>query len=124
MEWTPVKQAIIGLDPELVLYAEVFRWFRNLDLFRARENQRMYLQEPGAEDREIHRTLLLRLIADGERLQTLIEQNGGLVANREGIKREDLSAAIETLRDSYRGWHEPISPERRDQILKSVFDVA
>lgn len=125
LEWTPVKQAIVGPDPELLLYAEIFRWFRNLDLFRLRENQRMYLHEPTAEDLEIHRGLALRMIADGERLEKLIEQSGGLVENREGIKADDLRAAIETLRDSYRGWHEPRTEERRAEVLRSVFkDVA
>jgi hypothetical protein len=125
MEWTPTRQAILGPEPSLRLYGEVSVWFHKLELFRREENERMFQREPDQEDLAIHRTLILRLIADGAHLLELIEQDAGLVSNREGIKVEDLRAAVEGLRDSFRGWHESMPPEHRKQILTEVFgDVA
>jgi hypothetical protein len=121
MNWTPTKQAILGSNADLALYGEVSVWFHKLDLFRKDENLRMFLQEPAAEDLHIHKRLILRLIADGEHLLSLIRQADGLPDNREKIKETDLAAAVEDLRDTYRGWHEPISPERRKEILTAVF---
>jgi len=109
----------------LVLYGEGSVWFHKLQIFREREEERMYRQEPSAEDLEIHKSLVLRLVADGEHLLQLIRQSAGLIQNPEQIKTEDLAAAVESLRDTYRGWHEPLSANRRADILKGVFrDVA
>ena len=115
---------ILGEDPQLRVYAEASVWFKKIELFRRGEDQRMFLQEPTAEDLTVHRGLLQRLIADGDHLLLLIQQVGWPV-NIEGVKPEDVAAALETLRDTYRGWHEPVSAQRRAQILKEVFpDVA
>ena len=85
----------------------------------------MYRHEPSAEDLEIHKSLVLRLMADGEHLLQLVQQSAGLIQNRENIKTEDLNAAVESLRDTYRGWHEPMSANRRQEILRDVFrDIA
>jgi hypothetical protein len=119
-EWTPVKHLILGDDPQLRLYADLSVWFKKIELFRKGEEQRMFLQQPTQEDRRVHKSLLQRLIADGDHLLLLIQQVG-LPANVEGLKPEDAAAALETLRDSYRGWHEPVSAERQTQILEEVF---
>jgi len=85
----------------------------------------MYRHEPSAEDLEIHKSLVLRLMADGEHLLQLVQQSAGLIQNPENIKTEDLNAAVESLRDTYRGWHEPMSANRRQEILRDVFrDIA
>jgi hypothetical protein len=80
----------------------------------------MFLQEPTPEDLAVHKALLQRLITDGDHLLSLIHQMG-LPENIEGIKREDVAVTIETLRDTYRGWHEPIAVEQREQMLREVF---
>ena len=85
-----------------------------------RSDERMFLQEPAPEDLAVHKTLLQRLIADGDHLLSLIQQMG-LPENIEGIKSQDVVATIETLRDTYRGWHEPMPAERREQMLREVF---
>ena len=121
MNWTPATQAILGSNADLALYGEVSVWFHKLDLFRKDENQRMFLQQPGAEDLQIHKRLILRLIADGEHLLGLIGQASGLAENPEKIKQTDLAAAVNDLRDTYRGWHEPMSVQRRKDVLTAVF---
>ena len=101
-------------------YAEVSVWFKKIELFRKGEDQRMFLQKPTPDDLVVHQALLQRLIADGDHLLSLIHQTG-LPENMEGIKPEDVAAAVETLRDSYRGWHEPVPAEQREQMLREVF---
>ena len=119
-QWSPAKHLILGDDPQLRLYAEASVWFKKIELFRDGENRRMFLQDPTPEDLAVHKSLIQRLIADGEHLLLLIQQVG-LPSNIEGVKPEDVGAALETLRDSYRGWHEPISAQRRAQVLNEVF---
>lgn len=119
-QWSPVRHLILGEDPQLRIYAEVSVWFKKIELFRKGEDERMFLQEPTPEDLVVHKTLLQRLIADGDHLLSLIRQMG-LPENIEGIKPEDVAATIETLRDTHRGWHEPIPAEKRQQMLKEVF---
>ena len=119
-QWSSAKHLILGDDPQLRLYAEASVWFKKIELFREGENRRMFLQHSTPEDLAVHKSLLQRLIADGEHLLLLIEQ-AGLPGNIEGVEAKDVGAAVETLRDSYRGWHEPISAQRRVQVLKEVF---
>jgi len=119
-QWSSAKHLILGDDPQLRLYAEASVWFKKIELFRDGENRRMFLQHPTPEDLAVHKSLLQRLIADGEHLLLLIEQ-ASLPGNIEGVEAKDVGAAVETLRDSYRGWHEPISAQRRAQVLKEVF---
>jgi len=121
IDWTPTKQVTLGPDPEMHLYAEVSLWFHKLKVFREREDARMFQSTPNPEDRAIHKALVSPLIVDGEHLLTLLEQSAGLMTNPERIKSEDLVAAVESLRDTYRGWHEPLPSEKRNQILKQVF---
>ena len=119
-QWSPVQHLILGEDPQLRIYAEVSVWFKKIELFRKEEDERMFFQKPTPEDLAVHKTLLQRLITDGDHLLSLIQQMG-LPENLEGIKSEDVAATIETLRDTYRGWHEPMPAEQRDQMLREVF---
>jgi hypothetical protein len=68
----------------------------------------------------VHKSLLQRLIADGEYLLSLVGQVG-LPENEAGITAESLAAAVELLQADYRGWHEPMPSEKREQILGAVF---
>ena len=119
-QWSPVQHLILGEDPQLRIYAEVSVWFKKIELFRKGEDERMFLQDPTLEDLAVHKTLLGRLIVDGDHLFSLIQQMG-LADNIEGIKSEDVAAIIETLRDTYRGWHEAMPAVKREQLLKDVF---
>ncbi|MBM3836051.1 MAG: hypothetical protein FJ403_22865 [Verrucomicrobia bacterium] len=123
-QWTPVKHVILGDDPQLRLFAEISVWYRKIELFRKGEDQRMFLRDPTPEDLAVHKSLLQRLIADGEHLLSLYRQTG-LPENDEGITSESVAATVELLWADYRGWHEPMLVERRSRILSEVFpDVA
>ena len=119
-QWSPVKHLILGDDPQVRVYAEVSVWYKKIELFRKGEDERMFLQDPTPEDLAVHKSLLQRLIADGDHLLSLIQQIG-LPENIEGIKPEDVTATVETLRDTYRGWHDRMPADQRERILKAVF---
>jgi hypothetical protein len=118
--WSPVQHLILGDDPQARVYGEVFLWFRKLELFRKEEEERIFAQKPTAEDLEVHRRLLQRLIADGEHLLKSVQQ-AGLPSNLGGAKPEDLAAAVEGLWDTFRGWYQPLSAGERSLILKELF---
>jgi hypothetical protein len=122
--WSPVKHLILGEDPQLRIYAETSVWHRKIELFRKGEDERMFIQEPTAEDLAVHKSLLQRLIADGTHLVSLIEQIG-LPESIEGITPASVEITLEALRADYRGWHEPMPSEERTKILQELFpDVA
>ena len=119
-QWTPARQLILGDDPQLRLYGEVSVWHKKLELFRQGEDQRMFQRDPTPEDLAVHKSLLQRLIADGEHLLSLLHQIG-LPENTEGIRPESLAATVELLRADYRGWHEPMPAAQRQIILSQAF---
>jgi hypothetical protein len=123
-QWSPAKHLILGDDPQLRIYAEVSVWYQKIELFRKGEDQRMFVQEPTSEDLAVHRSLLQRLITDGEHLVSLVQQVG-LPENIEAITLQSVAATLEAIRADYRGWHEPMPAAERERILHQVFpDVA
>jgi len=123
-QWSPVKHLILGDDPQQRVYQEVVDWFRKVRVFRAQEDERMFVHEPTDADLAMHKSLLQRLMADGEHLVSLILQIG-LPEDSKGITSEAVVVEIETLRDTYRGWHEPMRKEERERMMKATFpDVA
>ena len=119
-QWSPAKHLILGDDPEVRVYAEISVWLKKIEMFRKGEDERMFLNEPTPEDLAVHRSLLQRLIADGDHLLSLVHQTG-LPANAEGVTAESVAATLDLLRADYRGWHDPLPAEKRAQILKEVF---
>jgi hypothetical protein len=119
-QWSPAKHLILGDDPQLRVYAEVSVWYKKIELFRKGEDERMFRHDPTPEDLAVHKSLLQRLLADGEHLLSLIRQIG-LPENIEGITAESVAATVELLGADYRGWHEPMPAEQRERILREVF---
>ena len=123
-QWVPAEHLILGDDPQLRLFGEISVWRNKIELFRKSEDERMFLRDPTPEDLRVHRSLLQRLIADGNYLLSLARQVG-VPQNHEGITAESLTATVEMLEADYRGWHQPMPPDRRKQILHAAFpDVA
>jgi hypothetical protein len=111
-QWSPVTHLILGDDPKRRVFADAAVWLKKIEVFRTREDERMILQEATPEDLAVHKTLLQRLIADGEHLLSLFRQLD-LPTSPEGISSESLSATVELLRADYRGWHEPMPTHKR-----------
>ncbi len=119
-QWSPAKHLILGEDPQLRVYAEVSVWHKKLEMFRKGEDERMFQHDPTPEDLAVHKSLLQRLIADGEHLLSLIRQIG-LPENPEDLTPESVTATVELLRADYRGWHEPMPVAQRQRILSQAF---
>jgi hypothetical protein len=119
-QWVPVKHLILGEDPQLRLFGEISVWNQKIESLRKREDERMVLHDPTEEDLRVHKSLLERLIADGEYLLSLVRQVG-LPENEVGITAESLAATVGLLLADYRGWHEPMPAERRERILGAAF---
>jgi hypothetical protein len=123
-QWMPASHLILGDDPQLRVFAEISLWYKKIELFRKGEDERMFLHEPTPEDLTVHKSLLQRLIADGEHLLSLVRQVG-LPESMDGITLESAAATLELLQADYRGWHAPMPAERRQCILQAAFpDVA
>jgi hypothetical protein len=108
----------------LGLLTETLAWAASVALFRETETQTHYLNPPTSEDRRQHKTLLAALIAEGQRLLRRAHHAGGLPKNLDGLKTADLDAMVEELRTTQLQWEGDMTPQRRDQILKELFDVA
>ena len=123
-QWNRVKHLILEDAPQLRLFADVTVWREKIELFRGGEDERLIAQNPTIEDLAVHKTLLHRLIHDGQHLITRIRQIG-LMDNAQGITAESVATTVELLEADYRGWHVPMPPEQQDRILREVFpDVA
>jgi hypothetical protein len=120
--WGSAAEVILAPAPQLALYGETVVWFHKVELFRREEENRMYRQTPTPQDLALHKELLLRLVAEGEHLSQLIEQQG-LLPNVEGVTKDDTRATLLSLQADYRGWHQPMPDSQRAQILRDVFDV-
>ncbi len=119
-QWGVAKHLILGDDPQLRLFAEAAVWLKKIEAFRKGEDERMFVRDPTPEDLAVHKSLLQRLIADGEHQLSLVAQIS-LPENVEGISSASLAATVELLRADYRGWHEPMPPERRARVLREAF---
>lgn len=104
-------------EKRLGLLTETLAWVAALALFRETETQTHYLDEPTSEDRRRHKTLVATLIAEGERLLQRAHAAGGLLDNLD-------EAMVEELRTTQLQWEGEMTPQRREQILKELFDVA
>lgn len=111
-------------EKRLGLLTETLAWVASLALFRETETRTHYLTQPTTEDRQRHRAVVAALIGQGERLLQRARQAGGLPDNLDGIKTADVEAMVEELRTTQLQWEGEIMPQRREQILKDLFDVA
>ncbi len=111
-------------EKRLGLLTETLAWVASVALFRETETQTHYLNPPTNEDRRQHKTLLAALIAEGRRLLRRAQDTGGLPRNLDGIKTADLDAMVEELRTTQLQWEGDMTRQRREQILKELFDVA
>jgi hypothetical protein len=111
-------------EKRLGLLTETLAWVGSVALFRETETQTHYLNPPTPEDRRQHKTLLAALLASGQRLLRRAQDAGGLPENLDGLKTADLDAMVEELRTTQLQWEGDMTPQRRDQILQELFDVA
>jgi len=110
------------LDGDFDLISEVVAWFKSVKIFQRTVDERMILENPTPADLRQHQTWVASLIAEGERLVTEAEAQGGLPSGRVKFKLEDVAATVEMLRTDERMWHSTLTPGRKAEILAAVFD--
>lgn len=110
-------------EKRLGLLSETLAWVASVALFRETERQTHYLRAPTRSDRRQHKALLASLISEGTRLLNRIENAGGLPKNLDGVKTADVDATVEELRNTQLQWEGDMTPRRREQILKELFNV-
>ncbi len=106
------------------LLHETISWFKAIELFRGAEMEQMIEREPSPSDLRQHKTWLLRLIAEGERLVTELRASGGLPRNQARIKLSDVAAAVEELSGTQLQWHGQMTDQRKIELWEKVFHVA
>ena len=112
------------LSGRSALVEDLKAWFRTVDLFRDTQDERMILRDPTSADLRQHRTWVAGLIGEGERLVTETLERGALADGAVQFNIEDVEATVHLLYRWQRDWHgEKMSPERRREILKAVFNV-
>jgi hypothetical protein len=110
-------------EKRLGLLSETLAWVGSVALFREAERQTHYLSEPTRADRRHHKALLATLISEGTRLLNRIHNARGLPKNLDGVKTADVDAMVEELRNTQLQWEGDMTPSRREEILKQLFDV-
>ena len=106
------------------LVCETISWFKAIELFRAAEMEQMIEREPNAADLRQHKTWLMRLIAEGERLITEIRASGSLRRNKARIKLSDVEATVEELFATQVQWHGQMTKQRKVELWEKVFHVS
>jgi hypothetical protein len=122
LECEGAERFILCDDAALRLYGQVVVWFQKDALFRRFEDQHMYRDaDPSEAELHLHKTLLEKLIAEGEKL--LAAANGeGLQENPERITAECIAATLYSLQDTLRSWHHnSFSPEQRAKLVLEIF---
>jgi hypothetical protein len=104
------------------LLSEVVAWFKSLAMFGEMERDRMILQDPTDADRAAHKSSLVSLIAEGEKLRSRMEREGRWEKTPGQFGCDDFIAALDSLYDDLQIWHGAMSPERKAEILSKVFD--
>jgi hypothetical protein len=57
-------------------------------------------------------------------LRQRIQARGDLPSNMDEIKATDVDAMVEELRITHLQWYGDMTTERREEILKELFDVS
>ena len=86
--------------------AMLHKWDSAVRLFRQIEQRQLFEQDPRKIDLQIHEALLTTLIGLGQRLHLLIQPLNDAELASSDIKRADLAAYIQELKDTFLGWHD------------------
>jgi hypothetical protein len=118
-DWAAVRFLTRELERSEQLAASIAQWDLTVRLFRSVERQQFYEKEPTEIDQANHRALLHVLIGLGEgRAKGFSDQE----LARFGITRNNLSAYIRDLEDTFFLWHVPdFEPERTKKLEQLIF---
>jgi hypothetical protein len=107
----------------LLLYARAFMWFHKIADFRQAEMQLLYIKNPGKEIRSQHLQIIEILIREGKEIVRRIHASGGLIKPANGFSLQDIQSSIEELQNTQLQWSGSMSKNRKEEILKDIFDA-
>src|SRR6266704_3553029 len=100
----------------------IYQWDLLVRLFRAIEQRKLIENEPTKTDLKIHQALLHALIDLGEHVLFRIKRITDEELSYFGINRENLSAYIRDLQDTYLMFHgAELEPARKAELEKAIF---
>jgi hypothetical protein len=125
-DWAEVQFLIAEVqqaERETARYAAcILMWDVAARAFRLVERRELFEQAPSPENLKVHGQLLGSLIKLGEILEIRIQniEDEGLATFN--IRRENLTAYIRELKDTFAMWHGPeLEPGRAAEIEKAIF---
>jgi hypothetical protein len=107
----------------LLLYARAFMWFHKIADFRQAEMHLLYIKNPGKEVRSQHLQIIEILIHEGKEIVRRIHASGGLIKTANGFSLQDIQSSIEELQNTQLQWSGSMSKNRKEEILKDIFDA-
>src|SRR5262245_12198698 len=99
--------------------ARVVSWFNLCRVCQDFEEQMLLMENPSAQDEQLHAALLSIAMASGERL--LLEGEDAESLRPLNLKPQALRAKLESLRITYEQWHTELNPQRQAAVLNEVF---
>ena len=99
-------------------------WFHKVADFRQAEMHLLYKQNPKKEIRSQHCQIIEILIREGKEIVKRIHASGGLIKPANGFSLQDIQSSIEELQNTHLQWNGSLSKNRKEEILKDIFDAA
>lgn len=99
-------------------------WFHKVADFRQAETHLLYKKNPGKSIRSQHRQVIEGLIDEGKEIVRRIHAGGGLIKPANGFSLQDIQSLIEELQNTHLQWNGGLSKNRKEEILKDIFDAA
>lgn len=128
-DWQAVRLLCDELEAEMAerrrhLLRRLCDWLTLLSVFRAIEERKIILADPGHRDMEFHRALLTSLLGSGELLLVDLREHTKVDPEHVGISFKDFEAHVTQLRYDLRMRHGDMTDAGRQQILSDVFPVS
>jgi hypothetical protein len=125
-DWAAVQELIAEVqEAERIArkYASAIHlWDAAVRLFRHVERLQLFEQTPTADDLKIHEALLHGLLSLGQLLEIRIQHIDDEDLASFDIQRENLSAYVRELQDTFLMWHGPdLDPARSAELAKRIF---
>ena len=99
-------------------------WFHKVAGFRQAEMDLLYKKNPDKGIRLQHGKIIESLILEGKEIVRRIHVSGGLIKPANGFSLQDIQSLIEELQNTQLQWNGNMSKNRKEEILKDVFDAA
>ena len=125
-DWAAVQELIAEVQERERMTqkyaAAIHLWDAAVRLFRHVESQKLFEKTPTVDDLKIHEALLHSLISLGQLLELRIQNIDDEDLAAFDLQRENLSAYIRELQDTFLMWHGPnLDPARSAELAKTIF---